>query len=109
MRWFSGRKRFPFGVLLSRRIAGGRRHFVDGNLLTINQMKVGQTGKVVRLDGGRGFIRRLEALGIRPGGRVTKVNSMLFRGPIVLKVGSGQVAVGFGMANRIWVEPDKPS
>lgn len=55
---------------------------------------------------GSGFSRRLEALGIRPGEKVTKVSSTFFRGPVTLKAGTTQVAIGFGMANRIIVEVD---
>ena len=38
--------------------------------------------------------------------KVTKISSMLFRGPVTLRVGNAQVAIGFGMANRIIVEVD---
>jgi len=70
-------------------------------------MKIGQTGTVIGALGGRGLIRRLEALGIRPGKRVIKISSTPLRGPVTLRVGSTQVAVGFGIANRIIVEVDK--
>ncbi|MBL7209298.1 MAG: ferrous iron transport protein A [Dehalococcoidia bacterium] len=58
---------------------------------------------------GPGFGRRLEALGVRPGKKVTKVGSTFFRGPVTLRAGNTQVAVGFGMANRIVVEVDAPT
>jgi ferrous iron transport protein A len=75
--------------------------------LTLAEMKTGQAGTVVRVLGGHGLIRRLDALGIRPGKKVTKVNSTLFHGPVTLKVDNAQVAVGFGMAKKIVVEVDK--
>lgn len=53
-----------------------------------------------------GFARRLEALGIRPGKKVTKVGSMFLRGPVTLRIDNAQVAVGFRMASRIIVEVD---
>ena len=90
--------------------------------LTLGQMKVGQTGTVVQVLSdlgfighrgsgfmrrhGPGFVQRLEALGIRPGKKVAKVSSTLFRGPVTLRVDNAEVAVGFGMANRIIVEVD---
>jgi len=74
--------------------------------LTLGQMEAGQTGTVIQVLGGRGLVRRLEALGIRPGRLVTKTSSMLFRGPVTLKTNHTQVAIGFGMANRILVEID---
>jgi len=75
--------------------------------LTLAEMKTGQTGTVVGVLGGRGLIQRLDALGIRPGKKVTKVSSTLFRGPVMLRVNSTQVAVGFGMAKKIIVEAEK--
>ena len=75
--------------------------------LTLRQMGIGQTGTVTGILGGQGLIRRLEALGIRPGKKVTKISCALFRGPVTLRVDRAQVAVGFGMANKIMVEVDK--
>jgi len=75
--------------------------------LTLAEMKTGQTGTVVEVLGGHGLIRRLDALGIRPGRKVTKLSSALFRGPVMLRVNSTQVAVGFGMARKIIVEAEK--
>ena len=75
--------------------------------LTLADMRTGQTGTVVGVMGGHGLIRRLDALGIRPGRKVTKLSSTLFRGPIILRVDNTQVAIGFGMARKIIVETDK--
>lgn len=71
---------------------------------TLVQMEIGQSGTVIAVLGGRGLIRRLDALGIRPGKKVTKISATLFRGPVTLRVDNAQVAVGFGMANRVIVE-----
>jgi len=75
--------------------------------LTLAEMKTGQTGIVVGVLGGHGLTGRLDALGIRPGRKVTKLSSTLFRGPVMVRVDSTQVAVGFGMARKIIVEADK--
>jgi len=75
--------------------------------LTLAEMRTGQTGTVVGVMGGHGLIRRLDALGIRPGKKVTKLSSTLFRGPIILRADNTQVAVGFGMARKIIIEVDK--
>jgi ferrous iron transport protein A len=74
--------------------------------LTLGWMEAGQTGTVIQILGGRGLTQRLEALGIRPGKKVTKISSAFFRGPITLRVNHTQVALGFGMANKILVEID---
>jgi len=75
--------------------------------LTLAEMRTGQTGTVVGVLGGHGLIQRLDALGIRPGKKVTKLSSTLFRGPVTLRVNNSRVAVGFGMARKIIVEADK--
>jgi len=75
--------------------------------LTLVEMRTGQTGTVVGVLGGHGSVRRLDALGIRPGRKVTKISSTLFRGPVTLRVDNAQVAVGFGMARKILVAVDK--
>jgi ferrous iron transport protein A len=74
--------------------------------LTVRRMESGQSGTVVGVTGGHGLSRRLEAMGIRPGRKITKVGSMLFRGPVTLKIDHTQIAIGFGMANKIVVEVD---
>jgi len=72
--------------------------------LRITDMRVGEEGTVLEVQGGRGLIRKLELLGIRKGNRIKKLSSQFMRGPIVLEVTGSQIAVGFGMANKVIVE-----
>ena len=78
----------------------------DGKQTTLTQMQIGQNGVVVQIQGGHGLVNRLNSLGIRPGKRITKISSMIMRGPVTIEVDRAQVAIGFGMANRIIVELD---
>lgn len=78
----------------------------NGKQIALARMQTGQSGMVVQIQGGRGLVNRLNALGIRPGKRITKVSSMLMRGPVTILVDRAQVAIGFGMASRIIVELD---
>jgi len=82
----------------------GHDFMSDVKQLPLSQMETGQSGIVFQIQGGRGLMNRLSSLGIRPGQRVTKVSSMFMRGPITIQLGNAQVAIGFGMANRIIVE-----
>ncbi len=77
----------------------------DKEQVSLSKMPSGQSGSVVQIEGGHGLINRLSALGIRPGQKVTKVSSMFMRGPVTIQVGNTQVAIGFGMAKKIIVEP----
>jgi ferrous iron transport protein A len=75
--------------------------------VTLARMHAGQVGKVVEILGGHGMIARLSGLGIRPGKKITKISSIFLRGPVTVQVGQAQVAIGFGMASHIIVEPEE--
>ena len=75
--------------------------------IDLTQMKAGQNGKIVSMHGGRGMRAKLEALGIRPGVEITKISGQIMRGPVTVKVGNTQIAIGFGMARRVFVEEFK--
>jgi ferrous iron transport protein A len=79
----------------------------NGKQIALTRMEAGQSGAVVLIQGGYGVIDRLSALGIRPGKRITKVSSMLMRGPVTIEVDRTQVAIGFGMASKIIVKLDE--
>ena len=74
--------------------------------ITVSKLEPGQSGKVIDIQGGAGMIARLAALGIRPGRTVTKISSMLWRGPVTIQTGGTRLAIGHGMASRIIVEPE---
>ena len=79
------------------------RRMVDGKLVPLTQMQSGQSGTVADIQGGYGLINRLNALGLRPGRRITKIGSMVMRGPITVQTGRVQVAIGFGIARKVIV------
>jgi ferrous iron transport protein A len=70
----------------------------------LSDLRAGESGKIARIDGGHGIINRLAALDIRPGQQIRKLNSSFIRGPVTIEVNRAQIAIGFGMANRIIVE-----
>lgn len=72
----------------------------------LTQLKEGQSGIVMKIDGGLGLIRRLESLGLREGKKVTKVSSQLMRGPVTVRIGNSQIAIGFGMARKIILQTE---
>ncbi len=76
----------------------------DEKQVTLARMRAGQSGMVLRIEGGHGLVNRLNALGIIPGKRITKISSMLMWGPVTVEVDRTQVAVDFGMASRILVQ-----
>jgi ferrous iron transport protein A len=71
------------------------------NGIRLTALKAGTEGIVVSIEGGTAMTKRLDALGIRPGVKITKRSSQLMRGPVTVAVGNSQVAIGHGMASRI--------
>lgn len=75
--------------------------------IDLTRMRKGERGKIVDIQGGWGLLRKMETLGIKQGTEIVKVSSQLMRGPITIRVGNTQVAIGFGMARKIMVEHKK--
>jgi len=66
----------------------------------------GRRGTVTDIVGGQNLAERLASLGIRRGQRITRVGGMFLRGPVTVRVEKTQVAIGYGMAARVTVEPE---
>jgi len=76
------------------------------SMTQLSSMRAGQSGSVAGLEGGLGLKRKLENMGVRPGVRITKVNSQIMRGPVIIRVGGTRLAIGHRMARRIMVDVD---
>ena len=71
---------------------------------TIHDLKNGEPAKIKKIIGGRHFIGKAESLGIREGVQITKVSSQMMHGPVTVKVGQTQIALGHRMAKKIILE-----
>lgn len=71
-------------------------------LLPLSEMQIGQQMRLVRVDGGQRLKRRLMALGISIGGQVELVQRR--GGGVVLARGGNRVALGAGIAHRLYGE-----
>lgn len=79
----------------------------NGESGTINSVGVGRgrgRGDGRRVGRGWGFRKRLEDMGLTPGTKVTVVKSAPFNGPLEVYVRGSRLAIGRGMAERIFVE-----
>jgi len=74
------------------------------NILPLTMMRLSQTGIVHSIAGGMRLAARLSALGIRPGVEICKRSALLRHGPVIVTVGTGEVAIGHHIASRIMVE-----
>jgi len=76
----------------------------DGEAGTVTSIKAGHGRGRGR---GWGFEKRLMDMGLTPGTRVTVVKSAPFHGPLEILVRGSRLALGRGMAERIFVETEK--
>lgn len=79
-----------------------------GGELPLTALRNGESGIITSIGSGHGmswgFRRRLEDMGLTPGTRVTVVTSAPFGGPLEVSVRGSRLALGRGMASRIFVE-----
>ncbi len=88
-----------------------KRGNLERNEVALTALRKGEAGTVssIRAGHGRGrvFEKRLMDMGLTPGTKVTVVRSAPFHGPIEIHVRGSRLAVGRGMADRIFVEKEK--
>lgn len=77
----------------------------DTSLIDLTQLENGKSAKVAEIQGGAQVTDRLEAMEIVPGTIIVKKSASIMRGPIVIEKGNMQLAIGFGTAQKIKVEP----
>ena len=63
-----------------------------------------QKAKIINLEGGHGFQRKLRIMGIREGQTIMIISKQPFKGPLTITIGNYQMTLGRGMANKIIVE-----
>ncbi len=73
--------------------------------LNLVQLRPGQTARIVEIQGGLHLMRRLEAMGLRIGAQISSLGDQVLHGPVIIRSGGTQVAIGQGMARKIIVEP----
>lgn len=70
----------------------------------LTQIEEGKTVKVVEINGGQQFKKKIDDIGLRVGSQIVKISAQVLRGPITIKIGSTKLAIGHGMAKKILVD-----
>lgn len=71
----------------------------------LNKLKSGASAKLVRVEGGTNLKERLCNLGLKEGMELKKVTATSGQGPVVIRFGRIQIAIGIGMASKMIVDP----
>jgi Fe2+ transport system protein FeoA len=67
----------------------------------------GEKGVIIKALGGFGLVRRLTDMGLTPGVEVRLLRKCPFRGPVQLEVRGATLALGYGVASKVFVKPVK--
>ena len=77
---------------------------MENQRVSLTELGQGETGVVVALKGGNRFKQKLNAMGVRCGKEVTKISNMVMQGPVTVKINNSNIAIGRGMADRIFLK-----
>ncbi|MBN2752835.1 MAG: ferrous iron transport protein A [Rhodospirillaceae bacterium] len=70
--------------------------------VSLTQAPIGQSLRIVGIDGGRAIRLRLATMGLREGGEI-RLSHAASAGPVVVEIGGGRLVLGTGMAEKILV------
>ncbi len=72
--------------------------------MKLSDLSLGDTGRITRVVGGWGLHQKLTMMGIKEGSMIKVIKSAFSGGPVVVEVGRNSIAIGRGMAQKIYVE-----
>lgn len=74
-------------------------------VVSLTSLREGQIGVVAYAAGGFGLVRRLAEMGLTPGVKVKVLRRGALRGPLEIEVRGVALALGRGVASRVYVRP----
>jgi len=74
------------------------------NLLALSELKNGDSGKIQFIRGGHSVLQRLLDMGLTPGTKIVLLKAAPFEGPIEISVRGSKLAIGRGIASKVFVE-----
>ncbi|MEM3726643.1 MAG: FeoA family protein [Candidatus Bathyarchaeia archaeon] len=79
----------------------------ENEVVSIISLKEGEKGIVSHAVGGFGLLRRLAEMGLTPGVEVKVLRKGVFGGPVEIEVRGVALALGHGVASKVFVKPLK--
>lgn len=77
---------------------------MDEQVMPLSHLPINKKAKIVSIQGGYGFQRKLGIMGIREKQEIKIVSRQPFHGPLTIEVRGSQMTLGRGMAQKITVE-----
>ncbi|MGD0340465.1 MAG: FeoA family protein [Bacteroidales bacterium] len=72
--------------------------------MSLTDIKDGQSGIIVSINGGKTLIKRLADLGLSTGTEIKIIGRTLFSGPLQIEVCGSRLVIGSGLASKIIVK-----
>jgi Fe2+ transport system protein FeoA len=85
----------------------GKKPKVKNETVSLTSLSEGERGIVSHAIGGFGLLRRLTEMGLTPGVEVKVLRKGLFNGPVEVEVRGVSLALGYGVASKVFVKPLK--
>ena len=79
----------------------------NGEVISLTSLFEGETGVLTNAFGGFGLVRRLAEMGLTPGVEIRLLRKCPFRGPLQIEVRGSVLALGYGVASKVFVKPLK--
>ncbi len=76
-------------------------------VISLTSLCEGERGVVAYAVGGFGLVRRLADMGLTPGVEVKLLRKGSFHGPVQIEVRGVGLALGYGVASKVFVRPLK--
>jgi len=93
-----------------RRRNAANRAFTDVNPdgeVALAVLPEGSKAVITHASGGKGVMLRLSEMGLTPGCEIKLLRKCSFHGPIEIGVRGVSLAIGYGLAEKIFVQPLK--
>jgi len=72
-------------------------------MIPLSMIKQGEKVRIVSLRGGKGLFMRLASMGLYPGAVIEVISNKM--GPLIIAKDGMRVGIGYGMAQKIFVQP----
>jgi ferrous iron transport protein A len=72
--------------------------------MMLSEFPVGETGLLTKISGGYGLKQKLDAMGLQIGKEIKVTSRQWGHGPVIIKYGNTEIAIGYGMAKQILIE-----
>ncbi|MCK4671771.1 MAG: ferrous iron transport protein A [Candidatus Aegiribacteria sp.] len=70
----------------------------------MSELRPGQRARIIAVRGGRGFRERFSGMGLHIGSEIEVLQSTGSNGMILIRTGNTRLMIGYGMANKIFLQ-----